>query len=114
MSGKFYYELIEERNKRGLDEKIGIIRLEQLHPFPYMEIEEELSKYRNIKQMYYVQEEHENMGAYTYVAPRMKRFTKKRNLELKYFGLNAATAAVGSTTQHKKDLQDLMNRIFNL
>ena len=65
-SGKLYYELLEERNKRN-DKKTALIRLEQLYPLPQKEIDKELARYNKSINLIWVQEEPANMGAWTYL-----------------------------------------------
>lgn len=89
-----------------------MIRIEELSPFPYKAIEQELSKYPTAKTILWVQEEHENMGAYSYVALRMKRLLAKRGTELEYVGRKAASCAVGITKLHKQELAQLYNDAF--
>ena len=65
-SGKLFYELSEERNKRG-DNKTALIRLEQLYPLPEKEINRELAMYAENIKLIWVQEEPANMGAWSYL-----------------------------------------------
>ena len=65
-SGKLFYELLEERNKRG-DNKTALIRLEQLYPLPEKEINKELAMYAENIKLVWVQEEPANMGAWSYL-----------------------------------------------
>jgi len=55
-SGKFYYELVAEREKRGILD-ISIIRIEQLAPFPWDKVAEEIATYPNVKDVLWAQEE---------------------------------------------------------
>lgn len=89
-----------------------MIRIEELSPFPYKAIEQELSKYTTAKTIMWVQEEHENMGAYTYVAPRLKRILSKRGMELKYVGRKASSCVVGITKLHKQEVEKLFHDAF--
>ena len=68
-SGKLYYELIEEREKRGLSD-VAIIRIEQLAPFPWDKVAEQAALYKNAEVMW-CQEEPKNMGAWSFVEPRI-------------------------------------------
>jgi 2-oxoglutarate dehydrogenase E1 component len=70
-SGKVYYDLIVERKKLNLDEKIAIVRIEQLSPFPFDLVKQEILKYKNAK-ICYSQEEHKNAGAYEYTRARLQ------------------------------------------
>lgn len=71
-----YYDIITERRKADLDAKIAIARVEQLSPFPYDQIFEECKKYANAE-IIWAQEEHKNMGAWTFVQPRFNSLVKR-------------------------------------
>jgi len=60
-SGKVYFDLLEEREKRGIDD-IYLLRLEQLYPFPAKALITELSRFKNAE-MVWCQEEPKNMGS---------------------------------------------------
>ena len=62
-SGKVYYHLLEEREARGIDD-IALVRIEQLYPFPDIELEEALKPYVNMKDAVWCQEEPINQGAW--------------------------------------------------
>lgn len=68
-SGKIYYELKKAREERGLDDQVAIARVEQLCPFPFDLVRDEIEKYPGA-QLAWVQEEHKNMGAWSFVQPR--------------------------------------------
>ena len=64
-SGKVYYDLYEEREKRGIDD-IYILRVEQLYPFPTKALVTELSRFKQAE-FVWCQEEPRNMGAWHFV-----------------------------------------------
>lgn len=66
-----YYDLVKQVQSAGLSKKIAISRVEQLTPLPYDMIKDELERYPNAV-IQWVQEEHKNMGAWTYVHPRIE------------------------------------------
>lgn len=76
-SGKHYYNLNNERlaSKNG---EVAIVRLESLCPFPTQRIQEELAKYSNLREVVWSQEEHRNMGAWSFVQPRFENMCGKR------------------------------------
>ena len=69
-SGKVYYDLYEEREKRGIDD-IYLLRVEQLYPFPAKALITELSRFRQAD-MVWCQEEPKNMGAWSFVEPYLE------------------------------------------
>ncbi|MBX9722668.1 MAG: hypothetical protein K2X81_14815 [Candidatus Obscuribacterales bacterium] len=76
-SGKIYYELVDERIKRGIKD-IAIVRIEQLAPFPWDKVAEECAFYANAEVMW-VQEEPKNMGPWSFVQPRISTATRTLN-----------------------------------
>jgi 2-oxoglutarate dehydrogenase E1 component len=76
-SGKIYYELVEEREKRGQTD-VAIVRIEQLAPFPWDKVAEETARY-NGAEVAWVQEEPKNMGAWSFVQPRIATATRTLN-----------------------------------
>jgi 2-oxoglutarate dehydrogenase E1 component len=70
-SGKIYYELKKAREDRGLDSSVAITRIEQICPFPFDLIRDEINKYPNA-QLKWAQEEHKNMGVWSFVQPRFQ------------------------------------------
>ena len=70
--GQIYYELVDEREKRGIKD-IAIIRIEQLAPFPWDKVAEEAAYYKNAETLW-CQEEPKNMGAWSFVQPRICKF----------------------------------------
>ena len=108
-SGKIYYDLQMEISKRKLV-NYAVIRIEELCPFPKTQIMEIVGKYKNIKQMYYVQEEHQNQGAWTYVQPRLDHTLDKK---IEYIGREpSACPATGVSKYHKEEVEALFNNIF--
>ena len=63
-SGKVYFDLLEARREHGID-KVAIIRLEQLYPFPREELVEKINAYPNAEELIWVQEEPRNQGAWS-------------------------------------------------
>ncbi len=69
-SGKVYYDLYEEREKRGIDD-VYLLRVEQLYPFPAKALIAELSRFKDAE-VVWCQEEPKNMGAWTFVEPYLE------------------------------------------
>ncbi|UKN00833.1 2-oxoglutarate dehydrogenase E1 component [Paracrocinitomix mangrovi] len=107
VSGKFYYEAKEEAENRGVT-NAAFIRIEQMYPFPHQQLNELLKKYKNAKNIFWAQEEPENMGPWRYMAMELRHL----NLDVVSRPSSAAPAA-GSSDLHKKRLGDLFNKLFN-
>ena len=71
-SGKVYYDLLAAREERRIDD-VALLRLEQIAPFPSRSLMVEVAKYGEAE-VVWCQEEPENMGAWTFVAPASSRF----------------------------------------
>ena len=89
-TGKVYYDLYEEREKRGLTD-IYLLRVEQLYPFPHQELKRILAGYPNARQVCWVQEEPQNMGGWTFMEPRLERVRPDESA-LVYIGRDAAAS----------------------
>ncbi len=70
-SGKIYYELLEEREKKGF-QNTAILRLEQIYPLPYHQILEQKELYSSAHRWVWVQEEPQNMGAWPFIEANLK------------------------------------------
>ena len=113
-SGKVYYDLFEEREKRGVDD-IYIMRVEQLYPFPIAPVMKELERFRSAD-MVWCQEEPKNMGAWTFVEPNIERCLERleaTHQRPRYVGRAAsASTAAGTMSLHKKELAAFMDAAF--
>ncbi|XP_011024057.1 PREDICTED: 2-oxoglutarate dehydrogenase, mitochondrial-like [Populus euphratica] len=112
-SGKVYYELDEERRKVEAKD-IAICRVEQLCPFPYDLIQRELKRYPSAE-VVWCQEEPMNMGAYSYIAPRlstaMKALGRGTMDDIKYAGRGpSAATATGFYQMHVKEQAELLQK----
>lgn len=76
-SGKHYYTLASERQARQVTD-VALVRVESLCPFPVQAIRDELAKYANAREFVWSQEEHRNMGAWTFVQPRFENMCERR------------------------------------
>ncbi len=98
-SGKLYYELVAEAEKMGGD-RPAIVRLEQLYSFPWQEAREVLGRYETAEEMVWVQEEPRNMGAWTFVEPKLRELAGER-IEVSYVGRpDRASPAEGYPAAH--------------
>lgn len=96
-SGKFYYDLARaDFRDHYLD--TAIVRVEQLYPFPVANIQAVLERYPNVKQIVWAQEEPKNMGAFDYMAYRLKKLVGM-GIPVNYVGRRRSSSpAEGSKT----------------
>jgi 2-oxoglutarate dehydrogenase E1 component len=109
-TGKIFYDLVEEREKRGSID-VAIIRIEQLFPLRLEIIEEELSKFHADSRYVWVQEEPENMGAWQHV----RFILTERYRSLLYIGRPADSCpAVGSHHLHVEQQSKIISKAFEI
>ncbi len=105
-TGKVYYDLYEEREKRGLND-VYLLRVEQLYPWPHKALAQELARFPKAE-FVWCQEEPQNMGAWTFVQPGIERvleFIRAKNSRPRYVGRPAsASTATGLMSRHLKEL----------
>ncbi|XP_077311009.1 2-oxoglutarate dehydrogenase-like, mitochondrial isoform X2 [Lithobates pipiens] len=112
-TGKVYYELVKERHQKQLESQIAITRLEQISPFPFDLVKEEVEKYGNAE-MVWCQEEHKNMGYYDYIKPRFLTILNHAR-PIWYAGREPAAApATGNKNTHLVELRRFLETAFNL
>jgi 2-oxoglutarate dehydrogenase E1 component len=107
-TGKFYYDLIDEREKQGRDD-VAIIRLEQLFPLPKKEIENILADYNHVSDVVWAQEEPRNMGAWSHLLLHLPAAQKFRVASRRFYG----TPAAGSATRFKRRHQQVLDYVFD-
>jgi len=109
-SGKVAWDAMAERTKRGAP--AAVIRLEQLYPFPTDQLLEILERYPNARELIWLQEEPENMGAWSFVEHRVWRI-KERGYDLRHVArVESGSPATGSKAIHDQELADLMESTF--
>lgn len=115
-SGKVYYDLLAERDKRGIDD-IYILRLEQFYPFPAHSMVTELDRFKEAE-IVWCQEEPKNQGAWTFVEPNIEWVLGKigaRHSRPRYAGRHAsASPATGLASRHKAEQDALVNDALTL
>jgi len=113
-TGKVYYDLIKERRDRGLEDQIAIHTIEQICPFPYDIMKKVCDTYCNAE-ICFVQEEHKNMGAWSYLQPRTQTAIGGYHRLIQYIGRETAPSpATGSKATHKKEYNAFMNAAMAL
>lgn len=107
-SGKVYYDLLE---KQQADERkdVAIVRVEQLYPIPMDKLRAIQNKYKNATDLYWVQEEPENMGAWPYICRKLRN----RNVTLDIISRKeSSSTATGYQKQHIAQQLALVSRAF--
>ena len=110
-SGKVYYDLLEERERRGVTD-VHFLRLEQLYPFPSDALSQLLAPYRHCH-LVWCQEEPRNMGAWTFVSEFIEEVVDElefENPDLRYAGRSAAASpATGLAERHEREQRALID-----
>jgi len=116
-SGKVYFDLEAERDARGLKD-VYIMRLEQVYPFPFYAVNNELSRFPNAE-VVWCQEEPENNGSWFFIDRRIERvlgeINHKPNGRPRYIGrVAAASPATGSAKRHAAEQKALVDEALDL
>ena len=115
-SGKVYYDLLEERDARGLDD-VYLMRIEQFYPFPALSLVKELERFKGAE-MVWCQEEPKNQGAWSFIEPNIEWVLSRIDAAHKrpqYVGRHAsASPATGLASQHKTQQQALVNEALSI
>jgi 2-oxoglutarate dehydrogenase E1 component len=110
-TGKVYFDLLEEREKRGIHD-VYLLRVEQLYPFPLKSLAAELARFPNAE-VVWCQEEPKNMGSWTFVEPYLEwvlEHAKSKVRRPRYAGRPASAAtATGLMSKHQAQLQTFMD-----
>ena len=127
-SGKVFYDLVAGRSSsppvlggvaaasadgvvpnESVDNRVAIVRVEQFYPFPGEKLKEIFASYPNVTQIFWTQEEPQNMGGWTFVEPRL-RSIKPEKLSLRYVGRAAsASPATGSYAIHELEQKQIVD-----
>ena len=115
-SGKVYYDLLEERDARGIDD-IYLLRIEQFYPFPAMSLVRELERFKDAE-MLWCQEEPKNQGAWSFIEPNIEWVLGRINAKHQrpvYTGRAAsASPATGLASTHKAQQQALVDEALTI
>lgn len=106
-SGKLYYDLLQAREEKG-NMDIALVRIEQIYPFPKQKLDEIVRSYKACKEWVWVQEEPENMGAWSFI---LRKWT---DLPLTLISrLESASPASGSIKRFQQRQQRIIDLLFN-
>ena len=115
-SGKVYYDLLEEREKRGQTD-VHLLRLEQLYPFPADALAQELEGYQHCA-LVWCQEEPRNMGAWSYAAEFVEEIAEELGFSQprpRYAGRRvAASPATGQHSRHVQQQAELIDQALTV
>jgi 2-oxoglutarate dehydrogenase E1 component len=113
-SGKVYYDLYEDREKRGIDD-VYLLRVEQLYPFPLKSLANELARFKGAD-IVWCQEEPKNMGSWSFVEPYLEWVLGHCGVKAKrarYVGRPASAAtATGLMSKHLVQLKAFLDEAF--
>jgi 2-oxoglutarate dehydrogenase E1 component len=113
-SGKVYFDLYEEREKRGIDD-VYLMRVEQLYPFPVKALATELGRFKNAD-VVWCQEEPKNMGSWSFVEPYLEWVLTRAGSKVKrarYAGRAASAAtATGLMSKHLDQLRAFLEEVY--
>ncbi|HVL64740.1 MAG TPA: multifunctional oxoglutarate decarboxylase/oxoglutarate dehydrogenase thiamine pyrophosphate-binding subunit/dihydrolipoyllysine-residue succinyltransferase subunit [Actinomycetota bacterium] len=109
-SGKVGYQLMDRRNETSFP--AAVVRVEQLYPFPEEQLLAIFDRYPNARELVWVQEEPENMGAWTYMFHRLSQIVPDR-LRLRHVArYESASPATGSSKVHEQEQRRLLEEAF--
>jgi len=110
-SGKVYYDLLTYREEHQIKDA-AIVRVEQLYPLNREGVKMAISPYSNAKKFIWCQEEPLNMGAWSFMQPRLAKLTKAR---VRYAGRERASSpSTGSKAVHKREQKKLVEKAFSV
>ena len=105
-SGRLYYDLLDKKEKLGATDT-ALVRVEQLYPFPILQLREILGKYKNAQRHVWAQDEPENMGAWPFVSYHFKDVQL-----LPVTRPSSGSPAGGLLEMHNKRLSKLLSKVF--
>jgi multifunctional 2-oxoglutarate metabolism enzyme len=112
-SGKIFYELAAEREKRGL-ENVAILRIEQLYPFAAADFSAILSRYPYTAEVLWVQEESRNYGPWSFIREQIQPLLEPTRRTLRYVGRpDSAAPAAGSLKRHLQEQAEVLEEAFS-
>ena len=113
-TGKLFYDLAAARVSEKTGEGVAIARVEELYPWPHDDVAAVVDQYPNIEEVVWAQEEPRNMGAWTYVSPRLRASTGNQ-LTVRYLGRpERASPAEGYHQAHTAEQARIINEVLTL
>ncbi len=113
-TGKIYYDMMDARAKSGSETGVALVRVEELAPWPHEAIAAVVDAYPNVEDVAWAQEEPRNMGAWTYVSPRLRASTGTQ-LPVRYVGRpERASPAEGYASMHAEEQARIVSDALTL
>jgi len=116
-SGKIYYDIVDAREKLKAN-KVQIVRIEQLYPFPAKTLARHLSRFSNAKKFVWCQEEPQNMGCWNHVERYISRtldYLKAKSKKVIYTGRSpSASPATGYLKKHLAQQQEIVTKAITI
>ena len=116
-SGKVYFDLVDERENLKAN-KVQIVRIEQLYPFPVKTLARHINRFKNAKKFVWCQEEPYNMGAWNHVEPYINRtleYIKANSTKVIYTGRTpSASPATGFLKKHLAQQLEIVNKAITI
>ncbi|UGU18357.1 2-oxoglutarate dehydrogenase E1 component [Sinomicrobium kalidii] len=109
-TGKFYYDLLDAREKKGKEKEVALVRLEQLFPLPSDEIKEVINSYKNAEEVVWAQEEPRNMGAWSHLLMHLEDARSFRVCSRRFYSSPAAGSAVRSKKRHEEVIEYVFDK----
>ncbi|KAK6461694.1 alpha-ketoglutarate dehydrogenase [Scheffersomyces coipomensis] len=111
------YAALHKKRATIEDKHTAIIRIEQIHPFPFAQLRDLIDSYPNVDDLVFCQEEPLNMGTYSFVAPRLattlKETARHKDSEVRYAGRDpSASVAAGSKAMHIAEEEAFLKDVF--
>lgn len=111
-SGKLAVDLATSDQRRA-NTQVAIVRLEQVYPFPADQVREVLSRYGRLREVCWIQEEPENMGAWEFVRPLLEALVDGRRWPLRYVGrARNSSPSEGSAAWHSVNQRAIIDQAF--
>jgi 2-oxoglutarate dehydrogenase E1 component len=111
-SGRVYYDLAAQRNQINAS-RTAILRVEQYYPFPRLQLQRHLASFQQAQDVRWVQEEPANMGAWSFMEPRLRAMLGPGQT-LRYVGRpESASPATGSHTVYEMERHLLLREAFS-
>jgi 2-oxoglutarate decarboxylase len=109
-SGKVFYDAVSRRDETGAP--CAVVRVEQLYPWPAQAVAETLTRYPNAREIFWLQEEPENMGAWNFVKGRFYEAHGDDYRIRRVSRTESGSPATGSAVVHAHEQRELLDRAF--